>query len=166
MAVVYLALGSNVGDGNKHFDDAIELLSSKISNVTQAPRYISKAVGVTDQADFINTVIKGNTNLVPQDLLKFTQSVEEKVGRIRRFHWGPREIDIDIIFYDDQIINEPNLTIPHERFSERDFVLKPLRDIAPDFIDPVSKNSVKELLDNLPIETISIKKQVNYPKKS
>jgi 2-amino-4-hydroxy-6-hydroxymethyldihydropteridine diphosphokinase len=156
MAVVFLALGSNVGDGNKHLDDAIRLLGAKISDIIQAPRYTSKAVGFTDQADFLNTVIKGRTDLKPLDLLAFTQEIEKKIGRIWRFHWGPREIDIDIIFYDYQIINEPNLTVPHPRFSEREFVLKPLSYIVPDFIDPVSKLKIKKLYDNLPTELRSI----------
>jgi 2-amino-4-hydroxy-6-hydroxymethyldihydropteridine diphosphokinase len=157
MAEIFLALGSNVGDGDKYFDQAINLLSEKLSNILQAPRYKSKAVGFTDQADFTNSAIYGETKLGPQELLKFTQSIEEKVGRIRRFRWGPREIDIDIIFYDNLIINEEDLTIPHPRFAEREFVLKPMFDIAPDFIDPTSKMTVKNLYDNLPEEDKSLK---------
>jgi len=157
MAEIFLALGSNVGDGDKHFDEAINLLSEKIANIIQAPRYKSKAVGFTDQADFTNSVICGDTKLEPLELLKFTQSIEEEVGRIRRFRWGPREIDIDIIFYDDMIIDEKNLTVPHPRFTEREFVLKPLIDITPNFIDPVSKNTIKNLYDNLPEKDKSLK---------
>jgi len=157
MAEIFLALGSNVGDGDKYFDEAINLLDEKISNITQAPRYKSKAVGFTDQPDFTNSVIRANTDLSAQELLKFTQSIEEKVGRIRRFRWGPREIDIDIIFYDNLIINEEDLTIPHPRFAEREFVLKPILDIAPDFIDPTSMLTIKNLYDNLPEEDKSLK---------
>jgi 2-amino-4-hydroxy-6-hydroxymethyldihydropteridine diphosphokinase len=157
MAEIYLALGSNVGDGDKYFDEAINLLSEKLSNIQQAPRYKSKAVGFTDQADFTNSVIRGDTNLEPQELLKFTQSIEEKVGRIRRFRWGPREIDIDIIFYDNLILDEENLTVPHPRFAQREFVLKPLLDIAPNFIDPASKLTIMNLYDNLPEKDKSLK---------
>lgn len=157
MAEVYLALGSNVGSGDVHLDQAIKLLESAVSNIKQAPRYTSKAVGFTEQADFLNTVISGETALKPQELLVFIQQVEQEVGRIRRFRWGPREIDIDIIFYDGQIINNPDLSIPHPRFSERDFVLQPLCDLKSDFIDPISKLTVHELYEKLPKEALSIK---------
>lgn len=156
MATVFLALGSNVGNGNKQFDWAIELLSSELLNVVQAPRYISKPVGFTDQSDFLNTALKAETKLSPTELLEFTQNIEKKVGRIRRFRWGPREIDIDIIFYDNLMINEPILAIPHPRFAERDFVLLPIKDISPDLIDPISGKTVKELYDKLPKGSLSI----------
>lgn len=156
MAIVYLALGSNVGNGDQQFDAAIELLTASLTNIEQAPRYSSKAVGVTDQPDFLNTVIRAETTLSPMELLSLTQSTEQRVGRVKRFHWGPREIDVDIIFYDDQIIDLPDLSIPHPRFSERDFVLKPLRDITPDFVDPSSGLTVQELYDQLPVDAHSI----------
>lgn len=157
MATVYLALGSNVGVGDQQFDTAIELLEKKLTDIEQAPRYTSKAVGFVDQPDFLNTAIRASTELTPQDLLTFTQSVEQSVGRIRRFRWGPREIDIDIIFYDNQIVEEDTLTIPHPRFSERDFVLKPLLDLNPELIDPLSKLTVSELYAKIPNESRSIK---------
>ena len=157
MALVYLALGSNVGNGNRAFDKAISLLTSGLSNIKQAPRYSSKAVGFVDQPDFLNTVVSGDTDLEPKDLLSLTQYVEQQIGRIKRFRWGPREIDIDIIFYDTLMIDEPDLTIPHPRFPERDFVLKPLCDLDPEFIDPVSKLTVHELYEKLPTDSRAIK---------
>lgn len=156
MAIVYLALGSNVGDSNQQFDAAITLLSAKVTNIEQAPRYSSKAVGFVDQPDFLNTVIRGETNLDPQHLLAFMQTVEQQVGRVKRFRWGPREIDIDIIFYDDRVINLPDLSVPHPRFHGRDFVLKPLCDLSPEFVDPVTKLTVKELYSNLTKDNRSI----------
>lgn len=157
MATVYLALGSNVGIGDEQFDNTIKQLSKHLIDIKQAPRYSSKAAGFTDQPDFLNTAIKAETDLSPNKLLTFTQSVEQAVGRIRRFHWGPREIDIDIIFYDDQIVKQPNLTIPHPRFSERDFVLKPISDLSPEFVDPISNKTIRELYQNLPKQNRSIK---------
>jgi 2-amino-4-hydroxy-6-hydroxymethyldihydropteridine diphosphokinase len=157
MATVYLALGSNVGIGDKQFDSAIALLGGQLSDIKQAPRYTSKAVGFTDQPDFLNSAVQADTKLSPQELLTFTQTVEQKVGRIRRFRWGPREIDIDIIFYDDLVIEKPTLTVPHSRLSERDFVLKPLCDLNPQFVDPITKNTIQELYDNLPEIERSIK---------
>lgn len=159
MATVYLALGSNVGIGEEQFDRAIELLKENLANIKQARRYTSKAVGFTDQPDFLNTAIKGQTQLSPPDLLTFTQNVEQQVGRIRRFRWGPREIDIDIIFYDEQVVNEPTLSIPHPRFSERDFVLRPLCDLSPELIDPISRLTVRKLYEKLPKDSLSIQIQ-------
>jgi 2-amino-4-hydroxy-6-hydroxymethyldihydropteridine diphosphokinase len=157
MAIVYLALGSNVGVGEEQFDLAIKFLGDKLTNIKESARYISKAVGFVDQPDFLNSVIRARTTLSPVDLLQFTQAAEKSVGRIRRFRWGPREIDIDIIFYDERVVNEPNLTVPHPRFAGREFVLKPLCDLNPDFIDPVSKKTVRELYDQLPSGDRSIK---------
>lgn len=157
MAVVYLALGSNVGVGDRQFDKAIKSLREHLTDIEQAPRYSSKAVGFTDQPDFLNTVIRAQTDLSPKELLAFTQMVEQKVGRIRRFHWGPREIDIDIIFYDNRIIDDPGLSIPHPRFAERDFVLKPLNDLNPELVDPISKLTVRELYAKLPKNSRAIK---------
>lgn len=157
MATVYLALGSNVGTSDKQFDKAINLLEKHLTEIKQAPRYSSKAVGFIDQPDFLNTVIEAKTELQPEELLAFTQTVEQEVGRIRRFHWGPREIDIDIIFYDNLIIDQLNLSIPHARFAEREFVLKPIVDLNPAFIDPISKKTIKQLYEQLPAENRSIK---------
>ena len=161
MAVVFLALGSNVGDSVAYIDQAILLLSEHVTSISGAPLYSSKAVGYTDQPNFINTVIKGSTKLSPQSLLRFVKKVERQVGRIYRFRWGPREIDIDIIFYGNQIVDKPSLTLPHARFRERDFVLRPLCDLAPTYVDPVTKQTVQELLHRLPATALAILDQSN-----
>ncbi len=150
MASIYLALGSNVGNSKSHINKAIKLLSRTVSDIKSAPIYVSKAVGYTDQADFYNTALRGNTKLEPLELLAFVKEVESIIGRIQRFHWGPREIDIDIIFYDNLVIDLPTLIIPHPRLHERDFVLKPLADIDPELHDTVSGLSMQELLALLP----------------
>lgn len=156
MAVIYLALGSNVGDSKHHINKAIELLQRKVADIEKAPIYTTKATGYTDQSDFLNTVIGGETELSPQELLIFIKQVEKEVGRIKRFRWGPREIDVDIIFYNDEVINQPDLNVPHQRFAERDFVLKPLSDLAPELVDPITRLTVKELLDKLPPSDLSV----------
>jgi 2-amino-4-hydroxy-6-hydroxymethyldihydropteridine diphosphokinase len=147
---IYLALGSNVGDSAANIHQAIELMHSRISDIIEAPIYSSKAVGYTDQPDFLNTAIRGTTTLEPPELLKFVKDIEQQVGRIQRFRWGPREIDIDIIFYGDQIVEVPGLTIPHPRFAERDFVLRPICDLDANFTDPKSSKSILSLLTALP----------------
>ncbi|CAN5366459.1 2-amino-4-hydroxy-6-hydroxymethyldihydropteridinediphosphokinase [soil metagenome] len=156
MAIVYLALGSNIGIGNQQLNQTITLLQEQLSNISCAPHYASTAVGYTDQPDFINTVIRAETTMNPHDLLAYTQNIEQAIGRIRRFRWGPREIDVDIIFYDDQIIDTAELVVPHPRFADRDFVLKPLCDLNPGLIDPVSHKTVQELYNQLPEGNLSI----------
>lgn len=149
MTMVYLALGSNVGDSRHYIEQAADRLKAILRNMKQAPVYASKAVGYTDQPNFLNTAVSGQTDLDPADLLKRIKSIEQEVGRRPTFQHGPREIDIDIIFYGDTIIATPELTIPHPEFRDRDFVLKPLSDIRPDLNDPVSHKTIARLLDEL-----------------
>jgi 2-amino-4-hydroxy-6-hydroxymethyldihydropteridine diphosphokinase len=149
MTEVYLALGSNVGDSKSYFINAVSLMNSKLKNITQAPIYKSKAAGYTNQPDFLNTALRADTDLAPIKLLEFINKVEKQVGRIERFRWGPREIDIDIIFYGDHIMESEKLTIPHSEFRNRAFVLKPLSDLNPQLIDPVTKTNVQKLFDKL-----------------
>ncbi len=156
MATIYLALGSNVGDSREHIEQAIRLLGNQVNNIQRAPVYRAKAVGYTEQADFLNTAISGQTELNPEKLLEFIQTVEEEIGRIERFRWGPREIDIDIIFYDDLQQQGEALTLPHPEFRSRDFVLQPLKDLNPDLEDPVSGQTVSQLLEKIPKKDKSI----------
>ena len=156
MTTTYLALGSNVGDPAQYITKAIDSLQTVLSEVKQAPLYTSKAVGYTDQPNFLNTVISGQTELSPQELLEVIDKIERKLGRIKRFRWGPREIDIDIIFFGNQILNTEKLVIPHPSFRERDFVLQPLVDLNSQTTDPVSQLTVKELLDRLEPSSLSI----------
>ena len=159
MHKVFLGLGSNVGNKIENIKKAINLLQEKINNIEVAPFYVSKAVGYENQDDFVNTVLKGYTKLNPFELLEFTKQVEKQVGRIYRFHWGPREIDIDILFYDDLVINTEDLVIPHPRIQERDFVLIPLSDLEDGFIHPSLNLKIKELLEKL--KDKSIMRRVN-----
>lgn len=161
MATVFLALGSNVGDSQQTIEKAVGLLGDSVRDIIRAPLYTSKAFGVTDQPDFFNTALCGKTDLAPIELLAFVKNIESNVGRVERFRWGPREIDIDIIFYDDIVLTDPDLTIPHAGLRERDFVLRPLCDIAPDYIDPLSKHTIQQLLNALPSDKSYILRRVN-----
>lgn len=161
MTSVYLALGSNVGDSAGHIRQAITLLSDVLGDIRQAPVYVSKAVGYTDQPDFLNTAVGGQTALEPEELLLAVKKIERQVGRRASFHWGPREIDIDIILYGDRALNSEKLVVPHPNFRERDFVLKPLNDLDPSLTDPVSHKTVADLLAQLGPEQQSIVRQVD-----
>lgn len=161
MQRIFLALGSNVGRRRKHIEQTVALLKESVDDVTVAPLYESRAVGYTEQNNFLNTVLKGHTMLTPEELLKFVKSTEKKVGRVARFHWGPREIDIDILFYDDLILNTEKLKIPHPFLHERDFVLKPFCDVESNFIHPILKRTVKELLMSIPKRNLSILSKIS-----
>ena len=100
--------------------------------------------------------MRGYTELEPWELLQFTQTVQQEVGRVERFRYGPREIDIDILMYDQIVYKDEGLEIPHSRLQERDFVLQPFADINPDFLHPVLKKTIKELLDAIPQEHQSV----------
>ncbi len=157
MTEVYLALGSNVGDSPALFEQAISLLGKDVlKDIKQTTVYVTKPVGYTDQPNFLNTVISGQTDLAPGELLTRVKQLEHEIGRIKRFHWGPREIDIDIIFYGSLILETPDLVIPHPRLYERDFVLAPLHDLNPDLVDPSSGQTISQLLANLQADQTSI----------
>lgn len=149
MTKVFLALGSNLGNKKQYINEAIELLKKQINDIEVAKFYETKPQYYKEQDTFVNTVIAGFTNLNPKELLHFIKDVEKQIGRKKRFHFGPREIDIDILFYDDLIYKDENLAIPHPLLQERGFVLKPFLDLEPDFVHPVLKKTIKELYAEL-----------------
>ena len=156
MHQIFLALGSNIENRKQHIEEAILLLREKMNNVTIAPLYETKPRYFENQHNFLNTVLCGFTDLEPQELLQFTKTVQKAVGRVERFRNGPREIDIDILFYDTVAYKDEELEIPHPRLQERDFVLQPFSDINPDFFHPILKKTIRELLDTLPEEQKSV----------
>ena len=156
MHQIFLALGSNVENRKQHIETAIVLLREKVHDITVAPLYETKPRYFENQHNFLNTVLSGFTDLEPQELLQFTKTVQKKVGRVERFRNGPREIDIDILFYDKVVYKDVVLEIPHPLIQERDFVLLPFSDINPDFSHPVLKKTIRELLDTLPEEQRSV----------
>jgi 2-amino-4-hydroxy-6-hydroxymethyldihydropteridine diphosphokinase len=150
LKTVYLSLGSNLGDRKEILEKAIVLLSEKVGVVVkQSKDYETVPWGVTDQPDFLNLAIEIHTLLKPLEVLEQTQSIENQLGRVRKEKWGARLIDIDILFYGNEIIDEPNLKIPHPLIQERDFVLTPMAEIAPNFVHPLLGETNMELKDIL-----------------
>ncbi len=148
----YLSLGSNIGDKSRFLTDGIKLIDeNRLCSVTKKSDFIiTKPVGYTDQDDFLNCCIEIKTLMTPHELLSFINSVEAQQQRERKIHWGPRTLDIDIILYDNEIICDDTLTIPHAEMANREFVLKPLCQIAPYAINPVLNMAVCELYKSLP----------------
>ena len=133
MVYSVLALGSNMGNKAENLEKAYaELNNSGIETVSKSLFYHNPAYGYEDQEDFLNSVILVKTDYTPEELLSVLKSIETKLGRVETFRWGPRIIDIDIIFYDNIIYNSEKLTIPHKDYKNRDFVLKPLEEIKKD----------------------------------
>ena len=144
--MIYLGLGSNVGDRLGNLQSAIDGLR-KIGTVTAISKvYETEPWGKTDQPAFLNACVGLETELSPEDLLYHLKEIEQQIGRVARERWGPREIDIDILFYHDKQLSSQRLTIPHPLLQERAFVLVPLNDIALDTKHPKVAKSVAEML--------------------
>lgn len=157
---IYLSLGANLGDKLKNLNDAIASLKKHLEVTSISKIFKTEPWGNLDQPSFYNMCIKANCILSPQELLKTIKDIELELGRTKTEHWGPRLIDIDILFFNDLILKEEDLVIPHPFLHERSFVLVPLNEIASDFIHPILKNSVskvsKELKDTSKIEAINV----------
>ncbi|MDI6839802.1 MAG: 2-amino-4-hydroxy-6-hydroxymethyldihydropteridine diphosphokinase [bacterium] len=156
MASVYLGIGSNLGDRLTNIKLAIKKLSQmgeiiKMSSIWETePWFAESCGGEKNQPLFLNCVVLVKTKLSPYKLLNKLSQIETELKRKRTKRFGPRTIDLDILFYDSLIINDPNLIIPHPHIQQRKFVLLPLSEIVPDLIHPILKKTVKELLEDLP----------------
>lgn len=130
MSVAYIALGSNLGDRKANLDRALDELKKAGIKVAAVSKYLeSEPYGVTDQPKFINGVARVETNLPPEELLETMLNIENKMGRVRLRHWGERNIDLDLLLYDDVKMQTAKLTLPHPDMQNRDFVMKPLSEV-------------------------------------
>lgn len=149
MTRIYLSLGSNIGHRQNFINTALRKLSNHINIHRKSSLYETAPWGKTDQPKFLNLCLMAETDLPSVELLDFVKNVEQKSGRNAGEKWGPREIDIDILFYGNREIEEDGLIIPHPHLHERAFVLVPLREIAPDLIHPTFDKSIAELANKI-----------------
>ncbi len=148
MNQVFLQLGSNLGDREQLLFDATTIITDKIGTVVSKSKvYESTPWRVESQENYLNQIVKIETGFTPEETLQFALDIEEELGRVRVEKWGERLIDIDIIFFNDEIIETSDLCIPHKHMHERNFVLEPLNEIAPEYIHPKYKKTVAELLE-------------------
>lgn len=153
--IIYIALGTNLGDRLANLRAAIDALLPEVPVVDKSYVYETPPWGFEDQPAFLNMVIKAETKLEPEALLTYLKRLEVDLGREQNFRWGPRLIDLDILFYDDLVLDSPPLVIPHPRLHERAFVLVPLADVAPDLVHPVLQRSVSDMLAELDTQEIT-----------
>jgi dihydropyrimidinase len=154
-SLVYIALGSNQGNRVGNLKKAVAYLPPSVVPLRISSIYETPPWGYEDQPPFLNQVLEARTALIPEELLVYLKVVEQRIGRRPSFRYGPRLIDLDILFYDDQIVETPGLTIPHPNLHERAFVLVPLGELAPDFHHPVIKKTIHELLAEVDTQGIS-----------
>ena len=142
----YIALGSNLGDKEANLRRALELLIERGVEIVKTSTFIStEPYGVTDQPQFLNGVCEVRTSLEPLELLHTLLDIEQEMGRVRLRHWGERNIDLDLLLYEDVVMDTPELKLPHPDMQNRDFVLLPLAEIAPELVHPILQKSIEEL---------------------
>ncbi|WP_293686424.1 2-amino-4-hydroxy-6-hydroxymethyldihydropteridine diphosphokinase [uncultured Phascolarctobacterium sp.] len=150
MSIAYIALGSNLGDKEKNLRRALLLLTQQGVEVVRVSSFLStEPYGVTDQPQFLNAVACVRTSLAPLALLDVLLATELAMGRVRLRHWGERNIDLDLLLYEDVVLDLPRLHLPHPDMQNRDFVLLPLAEIAPELKHPTLQKTIYELKENL-----------------
>jgi len=152
--IVYLSLGSNVGDRRANLQEAISLLAPTVRFLRVSPIYETEPVDYVDQAWFLNLVVEAETGLSPTRLLSRLAAIERSLGRVRTAPKGPRTIDADLLLYGDVVVDTARLQVPHPRMAARRFVLAPLADLAPDLRHPVTRQPVHEMLQAAPAQTV------------
>ncbi|MDM8531990.1 2-amino-4-hydroxy-6-hydroxymethyldihydropteridine diphosphokinase [Anaerolineales bacterium HSG25] len=150
MANIYLALGTNMGNRLANLRQAITALAPMVTVTATSSVYETAPVYVTNQPNFLNMVLAAQTTLTPDELLTYLKTLETTIGRQKTIRYGPRKIDLDILFYDQLMLETPILQIPHPRLTERAFVLAPLLEIAPDLQHPQLKKTMQTLYAALP----------------
>ena len=150
MSIVHIGIGSNIGNRQENCREAVGQLGLRgVKVVKESTMIETEPWGVADQPRFINMAVEAETAFMPSQLFVILKNIEKNMGRTDEVRWGPRVIDLDILFYDDIVLDTPDLKIPHPYLHERAFVLRPLSEIAPDKVHPVFRKTVKALFDSV-----------------
>jgi len=153
---IYLSLGTNLGNRELNLEAARQELTPQVKILDSSSIYQTEPWGYLDQPDFLNQVLVVETSLSPHELLEYIKGIEQKIGRKPSIRFGPRVVDIDILFYGDRIIQEEDLVIPHPRLKDRAFVLIPLAEIDPDLVYPGTGLSISVLLSNVDLTGVDL----------
>lgn len=148
MARVFIGLGTNLGDRLNFLRRALEEIRNLRQTILKncSSIYETEPVGVKEQPRFLNMVVELDSSLSPRELFQHLKNIEQLLGRTKSERWGPREIDLDLLYYGDEVMNESELRLPHPEIAKRRFVLVPMKDIAAEFLDPLHKRTIAELL--------------------
>lgn len=163
MSMIYLSLGSNLKDRFGNLQHAVDELQKHVKITALSPVFATQPWGDTDQPPFLNICVAAVGDLTPHELLRRIKAIESEMGREPSRHWGPRLIDIDILFYDKVIIHDAELIIPHPHLAERAFVLAPLAVLIPDFRHPQTGLSVQEMLEQVDLSGVERMFELHFP---
>lgn len=163
MSLIYLSLGSNLNDRYANLRRALDELQRYVRITAVSPVFATQPWGDTDQPPFLNICAAAQTDLAPHELLSRLKTIESDMGREPSRRWGPRLIDIDILFYDKLILKEERLTIPHPRIAERAFVLAPLAVLIPDFRHPETNQSIQEMVEKVDLSGVERMFEMPFP---